>query len=209
MPTASLARCPRIVLACALGIGLALAAGCGDGDEHLGIDATVIDAATSIDAEPDAATRQCGGFAGMTCTASEYCDYDRNSCGATDEQGTCVTRPTDCPDLLVAVPTCGCDNVVYGSECDAYAAGADLNAFGSCPVAAGSFACGYTQCNVHSQYCRRDVSDIGNEPDTYSCQTVPACPSQFPTCACLAAEPCGAMCSGAGVTGLTLTCPGG
>lgn len=206
MPTASLVQCPRrFVIACAFGLAAA-AAGCGGEDEHFPTDAaTTIDAASSI----DAAIRQCGGRAGQLCNADEYCDFNRNSCGATDESGACVTRPTACPDVLVAVPTCGCDSVVYGSECDAYAAGADLNAAGSCPVAAGSFACGYTQCNLHTQYCRRDISDVGDEPDGYSCQPVPSCPAQFPTCGCLAAEPCGAMCSGAGVTGLTLTCPGG
>ena len=151
----------------------------------------------------------CGGRNGTPCAATEYCDFALNGCGANDETGLCTPRPSTCPLNLVAVPTCGCDSTVYGSECEAYAFGTDLNSSGSCQLPAGTFACGYTQCNLFTQYCQRQLSDVVGEPDGYSCRTAPSCPSQFPTCACLASEPCGAACSGQGATGLTLTCPGG
>ena len=169
-----------------------------------------VDAPAAIDAGADApGPRLCGGFAGAVCGADQYCDFARNGCGATDEQGVCTPRPTDCPDLLVAIPSCGCDGTVYGSPCEAYAAGADLSASGGCPVANGSFACGYTQCSLRNDYCQRQLSDVVDEPDGFVCRPVTNCPSEFPTCACLAGEPCGAACSGVGATGLTLTCPGG
>src|SRR4051812_22138270 len=83
--------------------------------------------------------RPCGGFAGASCSSGEWCDFGRNTCGATDEQGTCRAKPTGCPDLFA--PVCGCDGVVHSNECDAQAVGADVNANGSCPVPAGQFAC--------------------------------------------------------------------
>ncbi len=197
---------PPLVLLSVVFLGLA-ASGCDGADEHPGTDApAVIDAASTVDAPGE---QLCGGFAGAVCDADEYCDFAANTCGATDEQGVCKPRPVGCPDVLVFMANCACDGMVYGSECDVYAAGSDRNALGSCTLPAGTFACGYTQCNVFTQYCRRDVSDVVGVPDDYSCLPVPSCPSQFPTCGCLAAEPCGSMCTGDGATGLTLTCPGG
>jgi hypothetical protein len=191
------------------------AAACGGPDEQLPIDGAVTVDAAAGDAQPDGPgpdappSKRCGGLLGEVCEADQYCDYPTDSCGAGDEQGTCKPRPVGCPDVLVFMANCACDGMVYGSECDVYAAGSDRNALGGCPVPPGSFACGYTQCDVANHYCQRQVSDIADEPDDYSCLTLPGCPSQFPTCACLAGEPCGAMCTGMGTTGLTLTCPGG
>lgn len=147
-------------------------------------------------------SRRCGGFGGGACFPNEFCDFPTNTCGATDEQGTCVTRPAGCPDI-VGVPTCGCDGMVRSGTCDTNAAGTDVNANGTCKVAAGTFACGFLQCNVTSQYCEHQS---GTFPDQFACKTLPGCPSQFPTCSCLAAEPCSSQCTGSGATGLTLTC---
>lgn len=150
----------------------------------------------------------CGGFGGGLCGPDEFCDFARNGCGAADEAGTCQPRPFGCPDTVFE-PTCGCDGTVYGSACDAAAAGTDVNANGTCKLEPGAFACGFTQCNLMTEYCQRAASDIGNEPDSFRCMPLPACPSQFPTCSCLANEPCGFQCAGDAATGLTLTCPGG
>lgn len=198
----------RSVLAGAL--LLAVTACGGDRDEALPVDGAGLDTGAP-DAPTDAATpsKRCGGFVGETCDPDQFCDFPGNTCGVSDEQGECKPRPVGCPDVLVFEPNCGCDGTVYGSECDVYAAGSDRNAAGTGPVPGGSFACGYTQCNLFNQYCVREVSDIGGEPDVFRCQALPGCPSQFPTCGCLASEPCGAFCTGQGTTGLTLTCPGG
>ncbi len=151
--------------------------------------------------------RACGGFAGTSCTANEFCDFARNSCGATDEQGTCRTRPDACDDLFA--PVCGCDGVVHSSACEANAAGTDVNASGGCPVPAGQFACGFATCNTASEYCQRGVSDIGGEPDTFNCMPIPTSCGAAATCGCLMDEPCGSFCDTQPSGGLRLTCPGG
>lgn len=151
--------------------------------------------------------RACGGFAGGGCSNSEFCDFGRNTCGATDEQGTCRPRPNACDDVLDRV--CACDGVIHTNECDANVAGVDLNANGSCPTMGGRFACGFRTCATPGQYCQRSVSDIGGEPDTFTCMPVPSGCGAVASCACLTAEPCGSFCSGTNTTGLTLTCPGG
>ena len=151
--------------------------------------------------------RACGGFAGTSCGSNEFCDFGRNSCGATDEQGTCRARPQSCPDLFA--PVCGCDGVVHSNECDANAAGTDVSAIGSCPVPAGSFACGFRTCDKATEYCERGVSDIGGEPDSFVCKPLPGSCGTAAVCGCMTQEPCGDFCDGTATDGLTLTCPGG
>jgi hypothetical protein len=163
-------------------------------------------ACDGTDGEPSG-DGECGGRTNRQCAANEYCDYPRNSCGATDEPGVCMPRPAGCPD--VNEPTCACDGQVYSNACDANAAGADLDARGTCTVPAGSFVCGYRQCELVRQYCERQSSDVDNQPDGFTCKSLPGCPSQLPTCGCLETEPCGDLCTGTGQTGLTVTCPGG
>lgn len=159
-------------------------------------------------AEPGGA---CGGLVGAECGANEYCDRPRNTCGVTDEPGTCKPRPDACPRLLVAEPTCGCDGVVYGSACEANEAGTDLNASGSCAVAAGSFKCGYRQCALNNQYCRFSPSDVESSPADYDCGPLPACPGGTATCDCLESEgvTCSESCTGDAASGLSLTCQAG
>lgn len=151
--------------------------------------------------------RPCGGFSGARCTANEFCDFGRDTCGVTDEQGTCRARPFGCPDLFA--PVCGCDGVVHSNECDANAAGVDVDANGSCPTPAGQFACGSRTCDTAIEYCERGVSDIGGEPDTFVCKPLPSSCGATPSCGCLTQEPCGSFCDGTPTGGLRLTCPGG
>lgn len=152
--------------------------------------------------------RVCGGITAEQCPADEFCDFGTNSCGVTDEQGICVTRPTACPDIFD--PVCGCDGQSHGNPCDAAAAGFDVNANGGCPVAGGRFECGFRQCDIANTYCQRAGSDIGGEPDGFTCIGLPVCAGP-PSCACLqgANEPCATSCSGQGATGLTVVCLGG
>jgi hypothetical protein len=96
---------------------------------------------------------------------------------------------------------------VFGSVCDANAAGFDVDAFGNCPAQPGTFACGFKQCTISSTYCEA-IQSFGAEPDMFTCKPLPPCTGQ-PSCTCLAAEQCGASCSGTGTTGLTAVCQTG
>ncbi len=149
----------------------------------------------------------CGGFSGAQCAADEFCDFARDSCGASDETGTCQRRPISCPDLFD--PVCGCDGVVHSNSCDAQSLGVDLNANGGCPTSPGKFACGPRECTIADQYCQRVGSDIGGEPDSFQCNSLPIGCNSASGCECVADEPCGDQCSGDGATGFTVICFGG
>lgn len=73
---------------------------------------------------------KCGGFAGLTCSDDEFCDYeDDQFCGAGDQMGTCKPRPTSCP---VGCPApqyrpCACNGKTYCNDCSAHKAGVDVS----------------------------------------------------------------------------------
>lgn len=180
-------------------LGLVLLAACG-GNSHSGPDAS----GPTGDASGGGGG-SCGGPAHLACGTAEYCDYADNGCGIGDRTGTCKPRPDLCP-LILARPTCACDGKIYQGECDAYQAGVDLNAHGTCTLPAGSFACGYVQCPLASSYCERLPQ--ASAADVYTCIALPAaCTAQPATCECLAGETCGKTCAGNATVGLTLTCP--
>jgi hypothetical protein len=73
----------------------------------------------------------CGGWAGNTCSADEYCAYEPGQyCGAADASATCKPRPVGCTDVYA--PVCGCDQQTYGSACAAAAAGTGVFSVGPC-----------------------------------------------------------------------------
>src|SRR5688572_13589402 len=118
---------------------------------------------------PDAGTGAvCGGRGNAACPAAQYCNFASNRCGADDVTGRCQPRPAACPALLVAERTCGCDQSVYGSACEATLAGTDVNEAGTCQLDPGAFVCGYRQCNRSTEFCQRAGSDIGGEPDSFT-----------------------------------------
>jgi hypothetical protein len=148
----------------------------------------------------------CGGFAGAVCADNEYCDFPDNRCGATDGQGICKPRPEACDLNFIA--TCGCDGQVHGNECAANSAGQDVSNMGSCQAPVGQFACGSHFCFQKTEYCTKFGSDVGSEPDTFSCKPVPAGCGATPTCACLSGVACGNICEATN-GGLQVTCLGG
>lgn len=172
-----------------------------------------VDAPGGGDAAGDGASGSaCGGFAHIACSATEYCDYADNGCGIGDQTGTCKPRPDTCPlsaasgasSGIVSTPACGCDGKTYASDCFAYMAGVDLDAHGICPIDSTKFACGYTQCDLATQYCRREPHPGAAE--TFTCVALPAACSGGASCPCLAGERCGTACTGDARLGLTVTC---
>jgi hypothetical protein len=137
----------------AVALVVALAAGCGDDDDGGDDDVANPDAAASIDAPggggPDAAGGDidaagggpdgggddakngafCGGFGGLTCERSEWCDYV-DGCGFDDGGGECKPRPESCIEIFD--PVCGCDRVTYSNECIANLNGQDVLFEGTC-----------------------------------------------------------------------------
>lgn len=149
----------------------------------------------------------CGGFGSTQCGPNEWCDFSADDCGGNDGTGVCKRRPVTCDDSFD--PVCGCDGVVHSNPCDGQAVGADINILGGCPTEVGFFACGSRQCALSSQYCQRVGSDIGGEPDSFECKSLPAACEPNQDCDCLFQEPCGTSCSGDEATGLTVICFGG
>lgn len=185
-----------------LWLGLVFLAACGSSNRSGTPDA--LDAPVPGDAAGDGQPggTVCGGPAREPCAPLEFCDYADNGCGIGDRTGTCKRKPDACPLAIVGTPTCACDRRIYGSACEANGAGVDINAHGTCDLGPGMFACGYVQCAIASQYCRREPHL--SSADTFIC--LPLSCTGTPDCACLAKERCGNACTGNAQVGLTLTC---
>ncbi|MCA9656327.1 MAG: hypothetical protein H6712_08545 [Myxococcales bacterium] len=142
-----------------------------------------------------------------TCAAQEYCEWNANSCGTQDfDEGSCAARPEGC--TADENPVCGCDGQVYSNECVANEAGVDVDADGECEAPEGYFRCGYRFCDPQVAYCQLSASDVGGEPDGYTCVQPTECsPIE---CGCLDAEPCFAFgCETTEDGGVLIVCPGG
>lgn len=106
----------------------------------------------------------CGGIAGLTCDAGQWCDYPEDTmCGAFDMLGECKPRPEGCPDVYM--PVCGCDGSTHGNECEAHAAGVDVLHEGTCEDGPDCRTTGCpdgsscTACEVGEYICLEDGMD--------------------------------------------------
>ena len=126
---------------------------------------------------------RCGGRAGNTCRANQYCEFPDDLCGAADGQGDCRCRPVVCERILA--PVCGCDGEAHQNQCEGQKAGADLRITGGCePPGAEWSGCGSGFCISSVAYCVVDMPDeIGVMPPT--CTTLPELCAEAPSCDCL------------------------
>jgi len=75
-----------------------------------------------------------------------------------------------------------------------------------------TFACGDAlACDLATEYCQRQVSDVVGMPDTYQCMALPKACGGVGECACLGDEPCADfdLCEVGPEGGAILSCPGG
>ena len=98
----------------------------------------------------------CGGLLGLTCSATQWCDFPGGTCGAGDQQGQCkppeTCTPTDCSNVV-----CGCDGNSYCNACLAHLRGLDTTDSRSCIPGnggAGVPCAADTDCRTGFKCCR-------------------------------------------------------
>ncbi|WP_299110772.1 Kazal-type serine protease inhibitor domain-containing protein [uncultured Bradyrhizobium sp.] len=74
--------------------------------------------------------RSCGGVAGLTCPAGQYCSISPPQ--HPDKMGVCRPKPEICNMLYQ--PVCGVNHHTYPNACSAAAAGINVTHAGKCEL---------------------------------------------------------------------------
>jgi len=132
-------------------------------------------------------TLECGPDLDLVCPMGTYCRaYDSSAdeaiCGG---RGSCQPRPDACPDVWA--PVCGCDDVTYGNDCEAAAAGVNVSHVGECGSSGGDQCGGFAGLSCPSGQVCIYPDDTCNFADHFgTCQPATGvCPDVWaPVCGC-------------------------
>jgi hypothetical protein len=165
-------------------------------------------------ASEDALTKKaCGGRAGNTCAANEYCKFTLNAmCGRADAQGVCARKPSSCTNF--DSPVCGCDGVTYRNACQGRKSGQSALNRGACVTACSADAdCTAADIGPNVRACilgTRPTKACVSGACEWACKA-PAPPSDCPTgkkkCMMCGAPPPDGICRAFSCVAPTTPCP--